>query len=59
MDEARREQVDIDAIQAELSKVQDKDVTDAMQSAKGRKWNVEARLKALQQTVLMLQKMKL
>ncbi|TAQ85259.1 hypothetical protein B7494_g6418 [Chlorociboria aeruginascens] len=53
VDEARREQVDIDAIQAELNKVQDKDVTDATQSAKGRKRNVEARLKALQQTVLM------
>jgi valyl-tRNA synthetase len=58
VDEARREQVDIDAIQAELSKVQDKDVTDAMQSAKSRKRNVEARLKALQQTILMFEKMK-
>lgn len=58
VDEARREQVDIDAIQAELNKVQDKDVTDAIQSAKGRKRNVEARLKALQQTVLMFEKMK-
>ncbi|KAH8751395.1 tRNA synthetases class I-domain-containing protein [Hyaloscypha sp. PMI_1271] len=58
VDEARREQVDIDAIQAELNKVQDKDVTDAMQSAKGRKRNVEARLKALQQTVLMFEKMR-
>jgi valyl-tRNA synthetase len=44
--------------QAELNKVQDKDVTDAIQSAKGRKRNVEARLKALQQTVLMFEKMK-
>jgi valyl-tRNA synthetase len=41
-----------------LNKVQDKDVTDAMQSAKSRKRNVEARLQALEQTVLMFQKMK-
>ena len=32
MDEARREQVDINAIKAELSKIQDKDVANAIQS---------------------------
>ena len=47
VDEARREQVDIDAIKAELSKVYDKDVTDAMQSVESRKRDVEARLRAL------------
>jgi valyl-tRNA synthetase len=59
VDEARREQVDIDAIKAELSKVQDKDVTDTMQSAERRMWDVEARLRALQATVTMFQKMKI
>lgn len=58
VDEARREQVNIDAIKAELSKVQDKDVTDAMQSAESRKRDVEARLRALQETVTMFEKMK-
>lgn len=57
VDEARREQVDIDAIKAELSKVLDKDVTDAMQSAERRKRDVEARLRALQTTVTMFEKM--
>jgi len=57
VDEARREQVDIDAIKAELSKVQDKDVTDAMQSVESRKRDVEARLRALQETVTVFEKM--
>ncbi|PQE30916.1 hypothetical protein CJF32_00007934 [Rutstroemia sp. NJR-2017a WRK4] len=55
VDEARREQVEIDAIKAELGKVQDKDVTDAMQSAERRKRDVEARLRALQATVTMFE----
>ncbi|KAG9228357.1 tRNA synthetases class I-domain-containing protein [Amylocarpus encephaloides] len=58
VDEARREQVDIEAIRAELSKVQDTDVTDAMQSAEIRKRDVEARLRALQETATMFEKMK-
>jgi valyl-tRNA synthetase len=57
--EARREQVDIDAIKAELSKVQDKNVTEAMQSVETRKRDVEARLRALQETVIMFEKMKI
>jgi valyl-tRNA synthetase len=57
VDEARREQVDIDAIKAELGKVQDKDVTDAIQSAERRKRDVEARLRALQATVTMFEEM--
>ncbi|PQE07696.1 hypothetical protein CJF31_00007519 [Rutstroemia sp. NJR-2017a BVV2] len=59
VDEAKREQVDIDAIKAELGKVQDKEVTDAMQSAERRKRGVEARLRALQATVTMFEKMKI
>ncbi|KAG9232262.1 tRNA synthetases class I-domain-containing protein [Amylocarpus encephaloides] len=58
VDEARREQIDIDAIIADLGKVQDKDATDAMQSAESRKRDVEARLSALQETVIMFEKMK-
>ncbi len=58
VDEARRGQVEIDAIKAELSKVQEKDVTDALQSAESRKRDVEARLRALQATVTMFEKMK-
>lgn len=56
LDEARREQADIDAIKAELSKVQDKDVTDTMQSAEKRKLDIEARLQALQETLTMFEK---
>jgi valyl-tRNA synthetase len=58
VDEARREQVDIDAIMVELRKVQDKNVTDAMQSAESRKRDVEARLWALQETVTVFEQMK-
>jgi valyl-tRNA synthetase len=56
--EARREQADIDAIKAELSKVQDKDVTDALQSAERRQRDVEARLRVLEETVTMFENMK-
>ena len=58
LDEARREQDTIDAIQAELGKVQEKDVTDAIQLSESRKRDVEARLQALQETVMMFEKMK-
>lgn len=43
--------------QRELSNVRDKDVTEAMQSVESRKRDVEARLKALEETVLMFEKM--
>lgn len=56
LDEARRELANIDAIKAELSKVQDKDVTDTMQSAEKRKRDIEARLQALQETLTMFEK---
>jgi valyl-tRNA synthetase len=57
--EAEREQAEIEAIKAELSKVQDKDVTDALQTAESRKRVVEARLWALQETVIMFENMKI
>lgn len=57
VDEAKRDQVNINAIKAELSKVQDKDVTDAMQLVENWKRDVEARLLAFQETVTMFEKM--
>ncbi|KAF3931648.1 hypothetical protein ABW20_dc0107270 [Dactylellina cionopaga] len=59
VEEATREQVEIDAVKAELSKIQDKDVTDALQSIESRKRDVEARLRALQETVTMFENMKI
>lgn len=59
LDEARREQADIDAIKAELSKVQDKDVTETMQSVGKRKRDIEARLQALQETLTMFEKLQI
>jgi valyl-tRNA synthetase len=55
--EARREQDDINSLKAELSKVQDKDVAEAMQLAERRKMDVEARLRALEETVTIFEKM--
>lgn len=55
--EARRDQADINSITAELSKVQDKDVAEAMQSAERRKRDVGATLRALEETVTMFKKM--
>ncbi|KAL9617687.1 MAG: hypothetical protein Q9160_007520 [Pyrenula sp. 1 TL-2023] len=57
VDEAKREQTDVDAIIGELSKVQDKAIADAMQSAESRKRDVESRLLALQEAVTMFEKM--
>ncbi len=57
LDEARKDQDDIDSLKAELSKVQGKDVSEAMQSAESRKRDVEARLRALEETVMMFEKM--
>lgn len=54
--EARREQVDIDSITADLSKGQDKDVAEARQSAERRKRDVGATLWALE-TVTVFEKM--
>jgi valyl-tRNA synthetase len=58
VEEARREQEDLDASMAELSKVQDKDVTSAVQFTERRKRDAEAKLRALQDTVVMFEKMK-
>lgn len=55
--EARRDQNDIHSITAELSKVQDKDVAEAMQSAERRKRDINASLRALEETVAMFEKM--
>ncbi|KAF3928040.1 hypothetical protein AA313_de0201794 [Arthrobotrys entomopaga] len=57
--EATREQAEIDTVKTELSKIQDKDVTDAMQSIDKRKRDVEARLQALQETVTIFENMKI
>ncbi|KAI1820004.1 tRNA synthetases class I-domain-containing protein [Xylaria intraflava] len=57
--EARLEQEDIDSLKAELSKVQDKDVSEALQAAESRKRDVEARLLALEATVTMFENMKI
>lgn len=57
LDEARKDQDDIDSLKAELSKVQDQDVTEAMQSAESRKRDVEARMRAFEETVAMFEKM--
>ncbi|GES65915.1 valyl-tRNA synthetase [Aspergillus terreus] len=55
LDEARKDQDDIDALQAELSKVQDKDVTETMRSAQTRKRDIEARLRALEEALKMFE----
>lgn len=59
VEEARREQLESEAIKAELDKVQDKDVTDAMRAAENRRQNIEARLRALHETVAMFEKMEI
>ncbi|KAL8858790.1 MAG: hypothetical protein Q9178_004707 [Gyalolechia marmorata] len=55
--EARREQADADAIMVELSKVQDKDITDTMQSAEKQQRDIEASVQALQDVLTMFEKM--
>jgi valyl-tRNA synthetase len=57
LDEARKDQDDIDSLQAELRKVQDKDVTEAMRSAETRKRDIEARLQALEEALKMFEMM--
>ena len=57
VDEAKREQAHINATIADLSKAQDKDITDIMQSVGRQKQDIEARLLALQETVSMFEKM--
>ncbi|OQD83826.1 hypothetical protein PENANT_c015G01869 [Penicillium antarcticum] len=53
-----KDQDDIELLKAELSKVQDKDVTEAMRSAESRKPDIEARSRALEQTVAIFEKMR-
>ncbi|KAL4867897.1 hypothetical protein BDV12DRAFT_197758 [Aspergillus spectabilis] len=55
LDEARKDGEDIDLLRLELGKVQDKDVSEAMQAAESRKRDVEARLQALEETVAMFE----
>ncbi len=43
-------------MKVELSKVQDKDVTDTMQSAEKRERDIEASVQALQETLTMFEK---
>ncbi|KAJ6087892.1 valyl-tRNA synthetase mitochondrial precursor [Penicillium canescens] len=56
LNQARKDQGDIDPLEAELGKVQDKDVTEAMRSAKSRKLDIRARLRALEETITMFEK---
>lgn len=58
VDEAKKEKAENDANLAELSKVQNKDVTDARQLADSRKANVEARLHALQEILTRFEQLK-
>lgn len=55
--EARKDQEDVDSIIAELSKVHDRDVADALRSANRKKRDVSASLRALEETVAMFEKM--
>ena len=55
--EVRRDQDNIDSLKAELSRVHDKDVAEAVQSAERRMMDVEARLRALEETLTMFEKM--
>ena len=57
LDEARKDQDEINSLKAELSKVQEQDVTEAMQSAESRKRDVEARMRAFEEAVTMFEKM--
>lgn len=52
--EARKDQDELDSLKAELGKVQDKDVTEAMQSAESPKRDVEARLWGIRQFEMMI-----
>lgn len=56
LDKAREDQDDIDSLMAELSKAQDKDVSEAMQSAESRKRDVEARMRAFEENVTTFKK---
>jgi hypothetical protein len=56
LNQARKDQGDIDPLEAELSKIQDKDVTEAMRSAESRKLDIRASLRALEETITMFEK---
>lgn len=58
LDAAEKEQHEIESIRADLMNVQNKNVTDALQVVEVRKRDVEARLRALQETVRMFETMK-
>lgn len=55
--ETRRDQEDNETQRADLSKLQDIDVTEARQLVERRKLDLEARSQALQETIVMFQKM--
>lgn len=57
-DVAEKDRREIESIRADLMNVQNKDVTDALQVVEIRKRDVEARLRALQETVRMFETMK-
>lgn len=57
-DAAEKDRREIESIRADMMKVQNKDVTDALQVVEVRKRDVEARLRALQETVTMFETMK-
>ncbi|CAH0016630.1 unnamed protein product [Clonostachys rhizophaga] len=55
--EARRDQEEVLLLKADLSKIQDKDVAEAKQSAERRERDVAARLQAWEETALMFEKL--
>lgn len=57
LDAAEKDRREIESIRADLMNVQNKDVTDAVQVVEVRKRDVEARLRALQETVRMFETM--
>jgi valyl-tRNA synthetase len=57
LDEARKDEDDIDSLKTELSKVADQDFTEVMQLAERRKLDVEARIRTFQKTKTMFEKM--
>lgn len=56
---ARKGQDDVNSILTELSKVQEKDVTEAMRAGQSRKRDIEARLRVLEETVVMFEQMQM
>lgn len=59
VNEASKAQIELDATKEELGKAQGQDVHEAVQAAEKRQQDIEARLRALQETLAMFEKMML